>query len=101
MGSGARTPNPKITAETAAACFTSFSVIVPSPRAITRTRALGVLIFSGLIAFDTQRLKTDYYALQGDQRSMAVATTMGALSLYLNFVNLFQFILSMMSGRDE
>lgn len=62
---------------------------------------LGVLIFSGLIAFDTQRLKTDYYALQGDQRSMAVATTMGALSLYLNFVNLFQFILSMMSGRDE
>ena len=62
---------------------------------------LGVLIFSGLTAFDTQRLKNDYYALQGDQRSMAVATTLGALSLYLNFVNLFQFILSMMSGREE
>ena len=35
---------------------------------------LGVLIFSGLIAYDTQRLKATYYALGGDQRSMAVAT---------------------------
>lgn len=61
----------------------------------------GVLIFSALTAFDTQRLKNDYFALEGDHRSMAVATSMGALSLYLNFVNLFQFILSMMSGRDE
>ncbi|MFC7292212.1 Bax inhibitor-1/YccA family protein [Hirschia litorea] len=59
----------------------------------------GVLIFSGLIAFDTQRLKHTYYALGGDTRSMAVATNYGALSLYLNFINLFQFILSLM-GRD-
>jgi len=59
----------------------------------------GVLIFSGLIAFDTQRLKHDYYRMGGDQRSMAVATNYGALSLYLNFYNLFQFILSLM-GDD-
>jgi uncharacterized protein len=62
---------------------------------------IGVLVFSGLTAFDTQRLKQDYYSLEGDQRAMSLATNMGALSLYLNFVNLFQFILSLMSGRDE
>jgi len=61
---------------------------------------LGVLIFAGLTAYDTQRLKYTYYDLGGDQRSMAVATTYGALSLYLNFINLFQFILSLMSSRD-
>jgi FtsH-binding integral membrane protein len=59
----------------------------------------GVLIFAGLTAFDTQRLKGTYYQLGGDQRSMAVATNYGALSLYLDFINLFQFILSMMSRR--
>ena len=61
---------------------------------------LGVLIFAGLTAYDTQRLKFMYYDLGGDQRSMAVATTYGALNLYLNFINLFQFILSLMSSRD-
>lgn len=59
----------------------------------------GVLIFAGLTAFDTQRLKFQYYELGGDQRSMSVATTYGALGLYINFINMFQFILSLMS-RD-
>lgn len=60
----------------------------------------GVLIFSGLTAYDTQRLKHTYYALGGDSRSMAVATNYGALSLYLNFINLFQFILALMGSDD-
>jgi len=60
----------------------------------------GVLIFAGLTAYDTQRLKYTYYQLEGDHRSMAVATTYGALSLYLNFINMFQFILSLLSPRD-
>jgi FtsH-binding integral membrane protein len=60
----------------------------------------GVLIFAGLTAYDTQGLKHQYYQLGGDQRSMAVATNYGALRLYLDFINLFQFIMSMMSrGR--
>jgi FtsH-binding integral membrane protein len=59
----------------------------------------GVLIFAGLTAFDTQKLKHTYYELGGDQRSMAVATNYGALSLYLDFINLFLFILRMMSSR--
>ena len=60
---------------------------------------LGVFIFAGLIAYDTQRLKMQYYQLGGDQAAMGVATNYGALSLYLDFINLFQFLLSFMGGR--
>jgi FtsH-binding integral membrane protein len=60
---------------------------------------LGVLIFSGLIAFNTQQLKMTYYQLGGDQAALSVATNYGALRLYINFINLFQFLLSMMGGR--
>jgi FtsH-binding integral membrane protein len=61
---------------------------------------LGVLIFAGLTAFDTQRLKFMYYQLGGEARATSVATTYGALNLYLNFINLFQFILSLLSPRN-
>jgi len=60
---------------------------------------LGVLIFAGLIAYDTQRLKMTYYALGGDRNAMGVATGYGALSLFINFVNLFQFLLAFTGGR--
>ncbi|MDO8900234.1 MAG: Bax inhibitor-1/YccA family protein [Phenylobacterium sp.] len=60
---------------------------------------LGVLIFAGLIAFDTQRLKMTYYQLGGDQAAMSVATNYGALSLYINFINLFQFLLAIFGDR--
>jgi FtsH-binding integral membrane protein len=63
--------------------------------------AVGVLIFSGLIAFDTQRLKMTYYSLGGDQAAMGVATGFGALSLFVNFVNLFQFLLMFLGGNRE
>ena len=59
---------------------------------------LGVLIFSGLIAWKTQELKMTYYALGGDQASMAVATNYGALTLFISFVNLFRFILAFTGG---
>ena len=61
--------------------------------------AAGVLIFSGLIAYDTQRLKMQYYELGGDQAAMGVATNYGALSLYMNFINLFQFLLALFGNR--
>jgi hypothetical protein len=60
---------------------------------------LGVLIFSGLTAWQTQRLKLTYYQLGGDQAAMSVATSFGALSLYLDFINLFQFILALTGGN--
>lgn len=62
---------------------------------------IGVLIFSALIAFDTQRLKMTYYSLGGDQAAMGVATGFGALSLFINFVNLFQFLLMFLGGNRE
>ena len=61
--------------------------------------AAGVLLFSGLIAFDTQRLKMTYYALGGDKAGMSVATSFGALNLFINFVNLFLFLLRFMGGN--
>jgi FtsH-binding integral membrane protein len=61
--------------------------------------ALGVLIFAGLTAYDTQRLKMTYYQVGGDQAAMNVATSYGALSLYLDFINLFQFLMSLMGSR--
>lgn len=60
---------------------------------------LGVLIFAGLTAYDTQRLKMTYYELGGNQEAMGVATNYGALSLYLDFINLFQFLLSFLGNR--
>lgn len=61
---------------------------------------IGVLVFAGLTAFDTQRLKYMYYEVGGDARAASVVTTYGALSLYLNFINLFMFILRLMSPRN-
>ena len=60
---------------------------------------IGVLIFAGLIAFDTQKLKMTYYALGGNQAAMNVATSFGALRLYLDFINLFQFLMSLFGVR--
>jgi hypothetical protein len=62
---------------------------------------IGVLIFSALIAYDTQRLKMTYYALGGDKAALGVATGFGALSLFINFVNLFQFLLMFLGGSRE
>jgi hypothetical protein len=60
---------------------------------------LGVFIFAGLIAYDTQRLKMSYYYLKGDTASLAVQTNFGALSLYLDFINLFLFLLRLFGDR--
>lgn len=60
---------------------------------------IGVLIFAGLTAYDTQRLKAQYYHLAGTQ-FMGKAVIMGALSLYLDFINMFQFLLAFMGQRD-
>ena len=60
---------------------------------------LGVLIFAGLTAYDTQRLKTDYQYLRGTEFA-GKAVILGALSLYLDFINMFQFLLSFMGSRE-
>ena len=57
--------------------------------------AAGVLIFSGLIAYDTQKIKEQYADAYGTDVAEKMAI-FGALSLYLDFVNLFQFLMSFM-----
>jgi FtsH-binding integral membrane protein len=74
------------------------SLFLHSSALVLAINALGVLIFSGLIAANTQRLKMTYYWVGGDQAAASVATSYGALSLYLDFINLFQFLLFFMGG---
>ena len=64
--------------------------------------AIGVLIFAGLTAYDTQNIKNTYlaHAVHGDQEWLGKAAIMGALNLYLDFVNLFMFLLHFLGGRD-
>ena len=60
---------------------------------------IGVLIFAGLTAYDTQRLKNEYAMLAGTEFA-GKAIVMGALSLYLDFTNMFQFLLSFLGNRE-
>lgn len=60
---------------------------------------IGVLIFAGLTAYDTQRLKSMYAHVAGTDM-MGKVVIMGALSLYLDFINMFQFLLAFMGGRE-
>ena len=74
------------------------SIFFHSPALVFAINLIGVGIFSGLIAYDTQRLKMTYYELGGNEAAMSVATSYGALSLYLDFINLFRFLLYFMGG---
>ncbi len=60
--------------------------------------AIGVLIFAGLTAYDTQKIKESYF--EGDVAVMGRAAIMGALTLYLDFINLFSFLLNFMGDRE-
>lgn len=61
---------------------------------------IGVLLFSAITAWETQQLKYMYYQLGGDARATSVATTFGALNLYITFVNLFRFFLTLLGSRE-
>ena len=63
---------------------------------------LGVLIFAGLTAYDTQKIKSTYivHAHSGDTEWLGKAAIMGALSLYLDFLNMFMFLLQFLGNRE-
>jgi FtsH-binding integral membrane protein len=76
------------------------SIFFPSTMMSFIISVAGVLIFSGLIAYDTQKIKDQYAASWGNDVATKVAI-FGALNLYLDFVNLFQFLMSFMGqSRD-
>jgi len=60
---------------------------------------IGVLIFAGLTAYDTQRLKVEYEHLRGTEFA-GKAIVLGALTLYLDFINMFLFLLRFMGSRE-
>lgn len=60
---------------------------------------LGVIIFTGLTAFDTQRIKSEYYHGH-DAEVLEKGAIMGAVSMYLNFLNLFMMLLSLLGNRE-
>jgi FtsH-binding integral membrane protein len=63
---------------------------------------IGVLIFAGLTAYDTQSIKNTYvaHAMHGDQEWLGKAAIMGALNLYLDFINMFMFLLQFLGNRE-
>jgi len=60
---------------------------------------IGVLVFTGLTAYDSQRIKEEYNEL-ADHESSSKMAIMGALSLYLNFINLFMMLLHLFGNRE-
>lgn len=63
---------------------------------------IGVLIFAGLTAYDTQNIKNTYiqHAVHGDAEWLGKAAVMGALNLYMDFINLFMFLLQFLGNRE-
>ena len=59
---------------------------------------IAVFVFTGLVAYDTQRLKMIYNEMDAPEVQQAKAIS-GALSLYLSIINLFQFILALLGDR--
>jgi len=62
---------------------------------------IGVLVFSGLTAWDTQRLKNEYIYFAMDGATAQRSAVLGALSLYLDFVNMFTMLLQLFGQRED
>jgi FtsH-binding integral membrane protein len=79
---------------------TTFFPSTNSPALSFTINILGVLIFTGLTAYDTQKIKNLYYQVGGnDAAVVGKVAVMGALNLYLDFYNMFLFLLRLMGNR--
>jgi len=76
-----------------------FNMFMRSDALSLAISAVGVLIFAGLTAYDTQKIKSLYFELQGTQ-FLGKAAIMGALQLYLDFINMFLFLLRLFGNRN-
>ncbi|MFQ6551644.1 Bax inhibitor-1 family protein [Aestuariibius insulae] len=78
------------------------NIFLQSPAIMFAISILGVLIFAGLTAYDTQNIKNTYlqHAFAGDQEWLGKAAIMGALNLYLDFINMFMFLLQLFGNRE-
>ncbi|MGL6209399.1 MAG: Bax inhibitor-1/YccA family protein [Paracoccaceae bacterium] len=78
------------------------NIFLQSPALMFAISAIGVLVFAGLTAFDTQNIKNTYleHAQSMDDEWLAKSAIMGALNLYMNFINLFMFLLQFLGNRE-
>ncbi|MFL6733875.1 MAG: Bax inhibitor-1/YccA family protein [Sphingomicrobium sp.] len=75
------------------------NLFLRSPAFDMAISAIGVLLFAGLTAYDTQKIKSTYFAVAGHGEAMAKSAIMGALNLYMDFINMFLFLLRFMGDR--
>jgi FtsH-binding integral membrane protein len=75
------------------------NIFLQSPAMQYAISAIGVLLFAGLTAYDTQKIKSMYDYVRGTDM-MGKVVIMGALNLYLDFINMFTFLLSFMGNRE-
>ena len=75
------------------------NLFLQSPAMQLAISAIGVLLFAGLTAYDTQKIKSMYAYVAGTDM-MGKTVIMGALTLYLDFINMFQFLLFFMGNRE-
>ena len=78
------------------------NLFLASPAIMFAISALGVLIFAGLTAYDTQNIKNTYLQMagQGNEIWLQKAAIMGALNLYLSFLNMFMMLLYLFGNRE-
>jgi uncharacterized protein len=75
------------------------NMFLRSPALDLAISAIGVLVFAGLTAYDTQKIKSVYFSVAGHGEAMAKTAVLGALNLYLDFINMFLFLLRFMGDR--
>jgi len=78
------------------------NIFLASPAVTFAISAIGVLIFAGLTAYDTQKIKNTYLEMRASngEAYLGKAAIMGALSLYLDFINMFMFMLQLFGNRN-
>ncbi len=78
------------------------NIFLQSPAVAFAISGIGVLIFAALTAYDTQNIKNQYLAHvhAGDQEWLDKSAIHGALSLYIDFLNMFQFLLMFLGSRE-
>ncbi len=78
------------------------NIFLGSPAIAFAISILGLLIFAGLTAYDTQNIKNTYLQMAhaADEEWLGKAAIMGALSLYLDFINMFMFLLQLLGNRE-
>jgi FtsH-binding integral membrane protein len=75
------------------------NLFLRSPAFDMAISAIGVLVFAGLTAYDTQKIKSVYFSVAGHGEAMAKTAVLGALNLYIDFINMFLFLLRFMGDR--